>query len=159
MNIALEMSKKQYMNDNNLYNDEFIEEQIKEAIKLSIEEDIDKQEKIAKEESLKIENERIKNLEINNRKKSLEEFSKRIKTLNLSVNENEKEIKNFIENTLDDYFNLKIDYINIEKDLYEKIYKIIDSYYLIPFTKKYKKTAISHEEDQILRNIFLHKNI
>ena len=41
--------------------------------------------------------------------------------------------------------------------MYQKIYKIIESYYLIPFQKKYTKFAISKEEDDIVRTIFLTK--
>jgi hypothetical protein len=113
-------------------------EQLKKALEMSINEYENK----LKEDYLKI----------SNRKKSLELFSKKIKFLNF-ISE-EIEIKNFIEKVLDDYFNLKIDFVNIDKDNYEKIYKIIDSYYLIPTQKNYKKTAISFEEDQLIRNIF-----
>jgi hypothetical protein len=122
------------------------------TIEISIDEYSDKLEEIAKEESLKLENERIKNVEISKRKKSLEEFSKRIKSLSFSINE--IELKNFIENVLNDYFNLSIEFVNLDKDMYEKIYKIVDSYYLIPVQKNYKKTAISQDEDSIIRDIF-----
>jgi len=152
MNLALDVSRNQYLTDNNLYDDMLINEQLKIAIELSLEEETNRLEESAKEESIKLENERIKNIEISERKKSLEEFSKRIKSLSFSIND--IEIKNFIEQNLDDYFNLNIEFVNIDKDMYEKIYKIIDSYYLIPTQKNYKKTAISKEEDELIRNIF-----
>lgn len=152
MNLALDVSRNQYLTDNNLYDDNLINEQLKIAIELSLEEQNNRFEESAKEESIKLENKRIKNIEISERKKSLEEFSKRIKSLSYSVSE--IEIKNFIEQILDDYFNLNIEYINIEKDMYEKIYKIIDSYYFIPTQKNYKKTGISKEEDELIRHIF-----
>ena len=68
---------------------------------------------------------------------------------------NWKKIKIFIEDILNQYFNLDIDFIYIEdNDLYNDLYKIIDSYYLIPTQKKYSKTLISKEEDSIFRDIF-----
>ena len=153
MNLALDVSRNQYLTDNNLDNNILMNEQLKIAIEMSLEEHTNKLEKIAIDQSIQLEIERIKNLEISDRKKSLEEFSKRIKSLSFSVNE--LEIKNFIEKILDDYFNLRIKYIYVEDDImYEKIYKIIDSYYLIPIQKKYKKTARSYEEDHIIRNLF-----
>lgn len=45
--------------------------------------------------------------------------------------------------------------IFILKILFIKIYEIIDSYYLIPHKKNYNKYAITKEEDEILRTIFL----
>jgi hypothetical protein len=155
MNLALELSHNEYLTENNLYNDDLLNEDIQKALDSSIDDYTNKLEEIALQESIKIENERIKNAEILNRKKSLEDFSKRIKSLSFSSNE--IEIKNYIENILNEYFNLNIDYVYLEDDIYEKIYRIIDSYYLIPMQKKYKKTAISFEEDQIIRNIFLKK--
>ena len=124
--------------ENSINENNFMNEQLKIALEISINEYENK----LKEDYLKI----------SSRKKSLELFSKKIKFLNY-ISE-EIEIKDFIEKVLDDYFNLKIDFINVDKDNYEKIYKIIDSYYLIPTQKNYKKTAISFEEDQLIRNIF-----
>lgn len=152
MKLALDVSRKQYLTDNNIYDDISIEDLLMRTIEISIDEYSDKLEEIAKEESLKLEDERIKNVEISKRKKSLEEFSKRIKSLSFSINE--IELKNFIENVLNDYFNLSIEFVNLDKDMYEKIYKIVDSYYLIPIQKNYKKTAISQDEDSIIRDIF-----
>lgn len=42
--------------------------------------------------------------------------------------------------------------------MYKKIYDIIDNYYINPFKKKFNKYAISKEEDEIVRSIFLRKN-
>jgi hypothetical protein len=88
-----------------------------------------------------------------NRRKSLEGFVKRIQYLSLSNNK-DKETVERIETILDDYFHLKIDFIHVNDDMYDKIYEIIDSFYLIPTEKKYKKTAITSDEDTILRSIF-----
>ena len=161
MNLALEVSRNEYLNENNstyndTYNDTYIGTQLKLAIDMSIEEETAKLEEIAKNESIKLQLEVERNLEIVNRKKSLEEFLKRIKFLP-NIGNDYIEIKPLIENTLNEYFNLNIDYIYIEKDIYDKIYKIIDSYYLIPTQKKYKKTGIPESEDIILRIIFREK--
>jgi hypothetical protein len=98
--------------------------------------------------------------EMNKRINSLPNFIKMIKKINLlCFTSRENEVKIYIEENLNDYFDLKIDQIIIEDELlYKDIYSIIDSYYLIPKTKNYKKYAISFEEDQILRSLFLNKN-
>ena len=68
----------------------------------------------------------------------------------------DKELKELVDNILEKYFNLEIDtYILLKKD-YIHLYKIIDSYYIIPFSKNLK-TAISKEENELVRNIFLYK--
>ena len=90
---------------------------------------------------------------INNRIKSIENFSKKIEKLNYS--EDDKLVKNYINNVLQKWYKLEIDYIYIEKSMYKKIYDIIDNYYLNPFKKKFNKYAISKEEDEIVRSIFL----
>ena len=161
MNLALEVSRNEYLNENNstyndTYNDTYIGTQLKLAIDMSIEEETAKLEEIAKNESIKLQLEVERNLKIVDRKKSLEEFLKRIKFLP-NIGNDYIEIKPLIQNTLNEYFNLNIDYIYIEKDIYDKIYKIIDSYYLIPTQKKYKKTGIPESEDIILRIIFREK--
>lgn len=84
--------------------------------------------------------------------KSLEMFCKKIK--GLSFTKEDILIKNYLENILEEYFNSNIDFIFIENEMYEKIYKIIDSYYLIPIEKKKGKTFISYDEDLIIRSIF-----
>ena len=81
MNLALEVSRNEYLNEinstyNDTYNDTYIGTQLKLAIDISIEEETAKLEEIAKNESIKLQLEVERNLEIVNRKKSLEEFSK-----------------------------------------------------------------------------------
>jgi hypothetical protein len=92
-------------------------------------------------------------LKIDERKKSLEGFCKKIKALAFS--EYDIKIKNYIENILNDYFNLTIDNTFVPNDVKNHLYKIIDSYYFIPKQKNFAKTAISKEEDDIIRKIFL----
>lgn len=87
------------------------------------------------------------------RKKSLENFCNKIKVLSLSVQYND--IKIYMENVLADYFELKNDFVYVENDMYKKIFSIIDTYYLIPVQNKRKKTAITEDEDRVLRTIFL----
>jgi len=82
----------------------------------------------------------------------LQLFCKKIKTLVFT--KEDLLIKKYIESILDDYFSLKIDYVNIEEEMYNKIYSIIDTYYIIPIIKNYKKTAITEIEDNLVRNIF-----
>jgi len=128
--------------------DEDIEKQIQMAIELSnkeLEEEYINYEVLIKLESEKIEKEK--------RIKSLECFCKKIKTLTFT--KSDIEMKKYIENVLNDYFDLKIDYIIVENEfLYKNLYEIIDSYYKIPIQKNFKKTAISEMEDNIIRSIF-----
>ena len=93
---------------------------------------------------------------INNRIKSLENFSKKIEKLNYS--EDDKLVKNYIKNILQKWYKLEIDYTYVENAMYKKIYDIIDNYYLNHFKKNFNKYAISKEEDEIVRSIFLRKN-
>jgi len=88
-----------------------------------------------------------------NRIKSLGLFSKKIERLTYS--EEDRKMRSYIMSVLDDWFSLKIDYVYVEHEMYEKIYKEINNYYLIPFEKNYAKFAISKEEDEIVRSIFL----
>lgn len=129
-------------------NKSIINEDIENAIELSkkeLEEEYNNMEMLIKIESEKIEREK--------RIRSLETFCKKIRTLNYT--KNDIEIKNFVELVLDDYFNLKIDYIIIEDELmYNNLYEIIDSYYKIPIIKNFKKTAISEYENNVIRSIF-----
>jgi hypothetical protein len=90
-----------------------------------------------------------------NRIKSLVLFSKKIERLTYS--EEDRKIRSYIIGVLDDWFSLKIDYVYVEHEIYKKIYKEINNYYLIPFQKNYVKFAISKEEDEIVRSIFLTK--
>jgi len=106
-----------------------------------------------KEESIKLEEERLKNNEKKNRFDSLSNFSNVIKRL-IYTNE-EIEVKEIIQNILHDYFELKIDSFKLDKEKYDKIFKIIDTYYIIPINKKYKKTLITKFENDIIRSIFI----
>jgi hypothetical protein len=99
-----------------------------------------------KNESILIEKEKRMN--------SIKLFCNKIKTLNYT--KEDIIIKKYLETVLDDYFNLNIDYIIVEdENMYNNLFNIIDSYYLIPFNKNLKKTAITKEEDMILRSILL----
>jgi hypothetical protein len=122
----------------NIFEDKYeetYEETLQKIIEMSIYEQCDK------------EKEKI------NRRKSLERFSKRIQYLSLFDNKDTETVKK-IETILDDYFDLEIDFIHVKDDMYIKIFEIIDSFYLIPTEKKYKKTGITSDEDKILRSIF-----
>ena len=169
LRLALDCSQKEYFNslkDDNIdlpiENDNLDDtinqnslEELELALKLSEKEYYDELEEIARNESIFIENERIKNIEIEKRRKSLELFSKKIERLTFT--EEDILIKKYVQNVLDDYYHLIIDYVNVNPDIYDKLYKIIDTYYLIPTNKKYSKTSISREEDEIIRNIFRKK--
>jgi hypothetical protein len=146
INLALDMSKREYFNiDQNAMDDDF-----ELALKLSEKEYYDEQlEEINKNEFILME-------EMNNRKKSLESFSKKIERL--TYTEEDIFIRKYIQNILNNYYDLMIDYVNIENEIYDKIYKIIDTYYLIPTSKKFSKTSISKEEDELIRNIFRKQN-
>ena len=128
------------------------DEELRLAIELSNKEYLIMEERLNKERELerKVEYE----LKKSNRINSLQNFCKRIKSLFFT--ENDILLKKYIEEVLDQYFELKIDYIIVDnKTMYNQLYKIIDSYYLEPFEKNYKRTAISKEENDILRTIFL----
>ena len=91
---------------------------------------------------------------IENRKESLKNFCKRIKSLRFS--EEEKELKIYIELRLQEYFELKIDCDIIDNDnLFNNLFRYVDTLYLIPSKKDKGKTPISQEEDNIIRTIFL----
>ena len=110
---------------------------------------------LSKNEQLKYEEyilNESKELEKTKRKDSLQLFCKKIEKLVFT--KEDLLIKKYIESVLEDYFSLKIDYININEDMYNKLYSVIDTYYLIPTIKKYKKTAITEIEDNLVRNIF-----
>ena len=96
-----------------------------------------------------------KSIEKELRIRSLEMFCKKIK--GLSYIKEDIEIKNYIENILEEYFQSNIDFVIVDNEIYDKLYKIIDSYYLIPNGKKKGKTFISYEEDLIIRSIFRNK--
>jgi len=149
--MAINISKQQYY-ENNMHNqdishiDKYNDEQLLKGIEISNNEILKYEEYILNES---IELEKKKRIE------SLTLFCKKIKTLVFT--KEDLLIKKYIESVLDDYFNLKIDYINIEENMYNKIYSIIDTYYLLPIIKNYKKTSISEIEDNLVRNIFRKK--
>ena len=62
----------------------------------------------------------------------------------------------YIIEQLNEYFNCNIDTIYLDNNTYKSIFEIIDSYYKIP-SEKGRKCAISEEEDNALRNIFILK--
>jgi len=102
-------------------------------------------------EQERIEQERIDILKLE-RRNSLLNFTNRINKL-VHVKE-DKKIKELIDNILEKYFNLEIDNFKLNKKDYIDLYKIIDTYYLIPSSKNIK-TAITKEENNLVRNIFL----
>jgi hypothetical protein len=152
-----------FIDDSNIYNSFNINENIND--KTNIKESIIQESNNIKESNIMQESDNIdesiinesKRIEIEKRQNSLPNFIKMIKKINsiyFTVRENE--IKIFIEDKLNDYFNLIIDKIIIEdENLYKDLYLIIDSYYIIPKNKNYKKFAIPFEEDQLLRTIFI----
>jgi len=103
----------------------------------------------------------IKKLELlSDRKKSLEIFFPRIKNLSMisksigGYKNTETNYEKIIYDMLNEYLLGNIDMIYLSEQEYIEIYKIIDSYYLIPH-KKDAKTIIPLSEDQVLRSIFL----
>ena len=102
-------------------------------------------------ELARIEQENIDKLKLE-RRNSLLNFSNRINKL-IHIKE-DKKIKELIDNILEKYFNLEIDNFKLNKKDYIGLYKIIDSYYEIPSSKNLK-TAITKEENELVKNIFL----
>ena len=157
LKISIREYQKNLINENNQENDTQTEElqlameysneeYLREIIQESIEYEKKNEEKKEKE-----------NKEKEKRINSLKNFCIRIKSL--TFREEDILLKKYIESVLDEYFQLKIDYVIIENnDIYNQLYKLIDSYYLEPFKKNYKKFAITEEEDKILRILFLKKN-
>lgn len=135
--LTLEVSKREQYSK--IFDEDIENDFLKKAIELSNEEYSNYMLKIS--------------IEKEDRVNSLKLFLKKIK--GLSFTQEDIEIRKYIESVLQKYFNLEIDYIFIENILYNKIYKIIDSYYLIPSEKNISKKFISYEEDLIMRSIFL----
>jgi len=150
LSLALKASRDEYIINNNGidHDEEYIL-----ALEISKEEHFNTIEENIKKESILEEELMFKKIEIDFRRDSLSNFCKKIQ--GLSYTEEDIKIKKYIENVLDEYFELKINSINVDKNIYTLLYKIIDSYYLIPSLKNQKKTAISKEEDIIIRSIFL----
>jgi len=141
LNMAIEISMKD------------IEKEFNSAIEISKNMYYEDIENNIKEESIITEENRLINIEKQFRIESLSNFCKIIQRLNYT--QEEIELKKYIENILNDYFQLHIDCIKLDQDMYKKIYNLIDNYYIIPLSKKYKKTLISKDEDTILRSIFI----
>lgn len=141
-----------YNNINEPISDDPYEAEIQLAMQISREDCLNSIEEEIKEMSLREEDERIRFLEISDRISSLENFSKNLNRL--MYTEEDRTLKKYIEDILNEYFQLNIDYHYVDEDVYDKLYKIIDSYYLIP-SEKNRKTLISCEEDFIIRSIFL----
>lgn len=131
------------------------DEEIKCAIEVSIQESLndhyEKLEELLIEESIKLEIERVNNLEKKKREDSIDFFKKILKRL--SYNVDDLKLKKYIEDILNKYTNLEIDYIIIDSSIEDYFFKIIDLYYLIPNSNG-KKTAITFSEDFIIREIF-----
>ena len=153
------INNKDYLGNLNIFektfldtveNDKFEQERIEQE---RIELDRIEQERIEQEriELDRIEQERIDKLK-SDRKNSLLNFSNRINKL-IHVKE-DKKIKELIDIILEKYFNLEIDTFKLNKKDYIDLYKIIDTYYEIPSSKNLK-TAISKEENELVRTIFL----
>lgn len=162
MRLALSVSQKEYLyNQNNHYFDyfEFIENEINLVCEISLNEqnEIIKNKMIEIEENHKMEFEEKYTIELKNKIKamrvnSLQHFCKKIERLNFS--EKDIKIKKYIQFFLTKYFNIEIDFILVDNDMYKDIFEIIDTYYLIPTKKNYGRTIISKEEDIIIRSIF-----
>jgi len=88
------------------------------------------------------------------RRKSLEFFVKRLTSLSFG---SQQTFVNAVKEKLEEYFNLFVDIIYLDQEIYNELYKIIDSYYIIPVEKGQKKTAIAKEEDELLRVLLLKK--
>jgi hypothetical protein len=122
-------------------------------------EDAELKAQLDKEEAQRLEKEEIerlaeeKRLDKERRILSLAAFSKKIKMLVHS--KDDVPIKNFMEETLEKYFDGTIEHIIIRDiKLYTSVYNFIDSYYKIPLSKN-RVGSISEKEDSILRKIFL----
>jgi hypothetical protein len=157
--------------DNDSYNnsyanidDIFYREIINESIRLE-KERLEKErleKKIFEEEILerklleekRLERERLERLEnIEKKKISVRNFYGKIK-LYFTLNNDEKDAKNFIINTLEDYFELKCEYCHVDEIMYEKIFYIINTIHKIFIGKKYDEEIINNEYI-VLKNIFL----
>ena len=141
-----------YHTTNDIISDDPYEAEIQLALQVSREDRLNEIEEELIESSLREEEERQRMFEISNRILSLENFSKNLNRLMYS--EDDRALKKYIENVLNEYFQLNIDYHYVDEDVYDKLYKVLDSYYLIP-SQKNRKTLISEEEDFIIRSIFL----
>lgn len=142
-------SDEHFDENSNEHFEEHFNQQIQLALEISHKEHEDE---ILKLELIKIEGEKLLNIE--NRKKSLQFFFNIIQRL--SYTPEDIKLKNKIIPLLDEYYNLIIDIIYLDKNTYTQLYNIIDLYYLIPI-KKGNITKITKEEDELIRSVFLLK--
>ena len=154
--INIEHTNNEHMNNENMNNENMNNTHMNiEQIEQHNEEELLKVLETSKNEQLKYEeyilNESIK-LEKSKRMDSLKLFCKKVDRLIFT--KEDLLIKKYIESVLEDYFSLKIDYINVDEDMYNKLYSVIDTYYLIPTIKNYKRITITETEDNLIRSIF-----
>lgn len=90
------------------------------------------------------------------RRRSLEFFVKRLTPFSYG-SQKAFAFVDFVKDQLEEYFDLFVDIIYLDQEIYSELYKIIDSFYRTPIEKGQKKTAISQEEDELLRVLFLKK--
>ncbi len=148
---AINLSREEYANSiqntEREINDSLLDNDILIAMQISQKEQ-EEAEKIMSEliasESIALEKEK--------RIESLKTFNKRIRGAFLP---SQRAVKEYVENALNDYFELKCDFVAMEdEEMYNQLYQIVDSYYRIPLSKKMGRFAISEEEDTIVRNLF-----
>lgn len=153
------------IDDENIGNNNFsydFEKQINDALKISKHiYDVQNNEEDIIRKSIEEYNEQMRNQDIfeqsimDERRKSFDFFLKRINSISFGKN---SDFVSSIQNSFNDYFNLSSDIIYLDDAIYDKAYELIDSFYLIPKEKGYKKTAISKEEDELLRKLLLKNN-
>jgi hypothetical protein len=94
--------------------------------------------------------------EIEKRSLSLPQFTKRLERL--CFTENDRAIKAIIEPIIIEYKLNKRNNIELELDIYDNIYEnFIDTLYKKPINLGKTSTAISKDEDELIRKIFLKK--
>jgi hypothetical protein len=129
--------------ENNGY--DIFEEQLRQILDLSLKE-YNEHEEIDFEEI----HQKIMREDKEKRRNSLSVFSKKL--IGLTYTEQDRKIKQIFDKILDDYFELRINFIEVDEDIYTTLFHIIDSYYLLPMSKN-KNGAIPEKEDTLLRTI------
>ena len=168
LKLALSVSKRDYINNieehtifSNIIDESTYEylDYALEISKIEYQEYLDnlEKERLNSEQEYKLmrSEEELIYKKMESRKKSLDSFCKKIERLTYC--EEDRKMRSYIMSVLDNWFRLKIDCVYVDQEMYEKIYKEINNYYLIPFQKNYTKFAINKEEDNIVRSIFLTK--
>lgn len=98
----------------------------------------------------------INNEEIEKRSNKLVQFTKRVERL--CFTENDKAIRDIIAPIIIDYKSNKINNIELDTEVFNNIYQnFIDSLYQKPISLGKTNTAISKDEDELIRKIFLRK--